>query len=271
MLDLETPRKLLPNGLNINEKLYRTLGYNLNDPRSPNLLFNRTPIQFIKRAEPSETSQPSVEFTEIIEDSINSFESALSLICEEFSQSLTSETSPETPCKLLETNFDEEIKTQEHDDPRSPSIGIERTPITLKQNEIENSPVNNEIYVQINEMFREVTEEIKQYTVKVQNNVEKNTIVYEDTQNVKYSTPKQETVVNNRTPLSCLGNNKGQSKIARAKPEIRKVFANTILKKGNNDENTPEMGKNISALHNSQPKSNKTLIPIARRGLAQRN
>lgn len=204
---------------------------------------------------------------------MNSFESALSSICDEFTKNLSA-TEVETPCKLLETNFGEEIKTEEHHDPRSPSIGIERTPIVFdKTNQIE--ILSNEIDEQINEMFKEVTEEIKQYTTKVQTNVvEKNTVVYEDTENVKYSTPHQQQQqdavipVNQRTPLSCLGN-RGQSKIARAKPEIRKAFANAIQKSGN-DENTPEMGKNI-IIHNSLPKSNRTQIPIARRGLAPRN
>lgn len=273
---METPQRNIKNQP-INDKLFKTLGYDLRDPRSPNIYFNRTPIQiFTKKQELSET-HPSVEFTEIAPDADFSFESALSSMCDEITTSLSKtniiDSSPNM--KLIETTFDANgIETLEHDDPRSPSIGIERTPIVFGKStnlvHMENisKPTIDD---QIDEIFKEVTEEIKQYTSKNHQNNDKMT-VYEEVEDVKYSTPKKQQHIDsvNRTPLSCLENKTTGNKTSKHS-EIRKLLTNSI-KKSTQDENTPEMGMQYQNIvqQKSISGSIKTRIPI-RRGLQPRN
>lgn len=275
--EFETPpyKMQLLNG-QLKNKLLRTLGCDLNDPRSPSQMINRTPITLNQLEKDNrgnefevniekETSVPSVEFQEIGNES--SFESRLSSMCEEFVKDLSSvgttgteeDESTKTDDKAtnkpeyLETNFDAIVPEQDDGtpkiDPRSPSFGIERTPLVFHEGLNANKV---EVDKDISELITNVISDIKVYTKKKNDEKvvnEKNQIVFEETESLKYSTPKKQSAFSNssgnRTPLSCLGNKKpvnGGVKnplLMHASLKKTKIPLGPMLVCQQNDENTP--------------------------------
>lgn len=253
---------------NLKDKLLKKLGYNLKDPRSPSHIISRTPI-VIKEKEQSvsESSMvPSIEFKEISSNTI-SFKSELLSVCHELGKSLT-EFHSDT---IQETNLDSTPKQ----DPRSPSIGIERTPLFFDRLETSGHNDSNDSNVdeEINKMVNELISDIKVYTRKSieakelsfdEPKVEELTnkkLVYEELEDVKYSTSKGTNTPKssnndgtpNRTPLQCLGN-KTQSKLnerVKNNNNLRKKITQSKKNFIFNDENdTSKHVKSVPKLTN---------------------
>lgn len=259
---------------NLKDKLLKKLGYNLKDPRSPSHVISRTPIILNDKEHPVADSSmvPSVEFKEI--SNTISFKSELLSVCHELSNSLTEFHSE----RIQETDLD----STPMQDPRSPSIGIERTPLCFDHIETRSPNDSNDSNVdeEINKMVNELISDIKVYTRKSieakelsfaagnstpkveEDLLQSKKFVYEEIDDIKYSiskvsnTPKSSNNegTSNRTPLQCLGN-KTQSKISARIKNTTSLRKHIKLTKKNfiyNDENdTPEEHiKSVSKLTN---------------------
>lgn len=233
----------------VKEKLLRDCGYNLFDPRSPNQLIVRTPMEFKHFNVTSNTNDSiaSLEYTEEF-NGMNSFESALSAACNEImgeynanyeDMKLKENTIEIARYKknetFLETNFEyvkdvlqtpmfQHIKNK--GDPRSPTVGVERTPIVFTDSEnlellLDDKKSNEEIVelvteaiintaVKINDPEPKTMSLRKLKAQKVENNTKQ--IIYEDGENINLSTPTKSNSDNKavgvRTPLSCVANTK---------------------------------------------------------------
>lgn len=274
------------------------------------MFLNRTPLNFRdidhnitndeSLLESTANLNPSVEFVEITNPStflheyneMESFESALSSICEELTQSFhetsTTEIKPESsPPKYLETNFDEP-------DPRSPSADIERTPLVLKEiitddktEQLEEEEKSKEeVDDEINDMVNEVISDMKKLTkplslLKPKEKFGKASAtttqtIFEDVENVKYSTPKKTTTANEtavRTPLGCVANRPHfRSKSSESAQKVKNVFGAHI--KGNSydeakvkvinrlDENTPKQFEEMHSNSKGVLLKSKSRIPV---------
>lgn len=143
MDDAQTPNNFMQ------RKLLRDLGYNYSvkelnmlDPRSPSLFIPRTPLDFKKVQDDGAVAADltnSFEYNECIEEaSCRNFNEKISNITlDDSNEELPAdgaEDVSEIRRKYLETNFDvvePKSKSEENDDPRSPSLNVYRTPIVL--------------------------------------------------------------------------------------------------------------------------------------------
>ncbi|KAJ0182591.1 hypothetical protein K1T71_001960 [Dendrolimus kikuchii] len=182
----------------------------------------------------------------------------------------TTHVSESKPRKLLETNFDymeynndifedshennqEEIdKTDDlncvpvfkilDDDPRSPSIGIERTPIVVAKMDENTSEVNIEDMSDdtLIKVLQNTNVELRQSVSKPTDKTPEGLLVYEDDTANLCDTPKKTKSANNsgsRTPLSCM-KNKTDAAHARSKsanmlydPKDQKICPSKIPKR----------------------------------------
>lgn len=247
----------------VKEKLLRDCGYNLLDPRSPNQLIMRTPMEVksFKVASNTNDSITSLDYTdEFI--GMNSFESALSAACNEImgdyntnSENMKLKESTveiarykKNETAFLETNFDyvksiiqtpmlQHIKNQ--DDPRSPTVG--RTPIVFNDTKNLESSVNdkesseeileNVTETIINETTKKYDEEPKKKILRKIKSQKVDTvkqIIYEDGENTNFSTPKKSNSDNSsvgvRTPLGCVANTKHMRSKPAFEPKSVKPF-----------------------------------------------
>ncbi|CAG9132371.1 unnamed protein product [Plutella xylostella] len=159
--------------------------------------------------------------------------------------------SVDKPTQLLETNFDyvednnETVQNEDSEqngimeqkaimkfrvlenDPRSPSVGIDRTPIVVPKIDEESSEDNVEEMSDdtLIKVLQSTNAELRQASSKTDNNPE-GLLIYEDESSTKINdTPKKsKSVANNgsRTPLSCM-KNKGDA------THIRSKSANTLI------------------------------------------
>lgn len=232
----------------VKDKLLRDCGYNLFDPRSPNQLIMRTPME-LKTLKIANNSIVSLDCTVEEFNGMNSFESKLSAACNEImgecSESYENGKKENTvdiavynkkETTFLETDFDyvkDVLQTpmfqhiQNKEDPRSPTVGLKRTPIVFSDAE------NLE---KLNKTDKESIEEaIEIITEKIEKSMPENIIslkikpkkIYEDGENINLSTPKKtnsDTTFGVRTPLSCVANTKHlRSKLAFEPKSVSKV------------------------------------------------
>lgn len=230
---------------------------NLLDPRSPTTLINRTPIIWKNKVSPTGRAG---EFAELVNDSVIS-DVSMEILTKEEEESLPSlkEEAEKNNLSKKETSQQQEI------DPRSPTIGIARTPLVLEPEkkkdqdnllknvteklistalfERQKQPVEAEV-------VSEPEEKIPVVTKRVQ-------LIYEDFDDVRFSTPpkSKKPLKNqeNRTPLSCLGN-----KTPSAKP-YPQINSSTPIKSKN-------PGINIFPDENSMSveykRENRSRIPV---------
>lgn len=218
----------------VKEKLLRDCGYNLFDPRSPNQLIMRTPMELnnFKVTSTTNDSIASLDYTEEF-NGMTSFESALSAACNEIMGEYNENTVDIARYKnkettFLETNFDyvkDVLQTpmfqhiQHKEDPRSPTVGVKRTPIVFSDNEnlelkVDNKEPEEEILEVVTETVinKSVQNKIIARKLKPQKTETTNQKIYEDGENINLSTPKKTNSDNNtvgvRTPLGCLANTK---------------------------------------------------------------
>lgn len=252
----------------VKEKLLRDCGYNLFDPRSPNQLIVRTPMEFKHYKVTSNTNDSiaSLEYTEEF-NGMNSFESALSAACNEIMGEYNERNEDmklkentieiarykKNETTFLETDFDyvkdvlqtpmfQHIKNKV--DPRSPTVGVERTPIVFSDAEnleipfddkesnegivelVPEAIVNTAIKIQEPDPKKKILRKIKPQKV---DNIKQ--IIYEDGENISLSTPKKSNSDNNsvgvRTPLSCVANTKHmRSKLAFESKSVTPFISN---------------------------------------------
>lgn len=218
----------------VKEKLLRDCGYNLFDPRSPNQLIMRTPMDLknCKVVSNTNDSIASLDYTEEF-NGMNSFESALSAACNEIMGEYNGNTGDnarytKNETTFLETNFDyvkdvlqtpmfQHIQHKEDHiyDVRSPTVGVKRTPIVFSDTEnLELQVVDKESEEKITEIVinKSLPNKMIELKIKPQKSEYINQKIYEDDQNIHLSTPRKTNSENNtvsvRTPLSCVANTK---------------------------------------------------------------
>lgn len=204
----------------------------------------RTPME-LKNFKVANDSITSLDYTEEC-NGMNSFESKLSAACNEIMAEVNEsyenmkikENKVETA--FLETNFDyvkDVLQTpmfqhiQHKKDPRSPTVGLKRTPIVFSDAENLEIPDNNDDKESFEEAVVVVTEKIKESipSKSVSNKIiapKMNTQkIYEDGENINLSTPKKTSSdFGVRTPLSCVANTKHmRSKLAFEPKSVSKV------------------------------------------------
>lgn len=221
------------------------LGCDLRDPRSPNVYINRTPMSLSNAISKTETvvdvTNASVEFAEINESNIidkiqpRALDDELDDTVENSIKCIDVEDIVEVDVSAAEELFETEINTIDTTpvlksyvldpvDPRSPSIGIQRTPLLLDGSE--GSPKVTTIVTEPDVTDENTNVEIK-ITPKIHKEVRKTETIYEDTENIKYSTPKKllqliadGKEMKERTPLSCVGNRSHLLKFASHNAKI---------------------------------------------------
>jgi hypothetical protein len=178
------------------------------DPRSPTAFINRTPIIWKNKVSPI----AKTEFAELVNDSVLS-DVSLEILTREEEASL-----PSLKEQAEKNDFNNREPLQLEIDPRSPTIGIQRTPLVLEpekkkeDNLLKNvteklvsaAVLNKPKPQEVDTALESDEPEVAQATTKrVQ-------LIYEDFENVRYSTPpktkKPAKKQENRTPLSCLAN-----------------------------------------------------------------
>lgn len=211
----------------LKNRLLRDLGYaNLNDPRSPSQQINRTPIS-LKVPQYSDDSIGEENFVSFSEESWNEI-SDIPNDDGEYNEQESNMLPQSSKNSYLETHFDLtelELSLNSKIDPRSPSMGVERTPIVLKEIATTSPSIaseiltSNEIEQIENNVEPAVIDELITNSVEP-NNAQKLNLIYEDDEvpvaaaaaPTVYSTPKQKSIknngsqINNRTPLGCLAN-----------------------------------------------------------------
>ncbi|KAL4702965.1 hypothetical protein ACJJTC_008743 [Scirpophaga incertulas] len=124
------------------------------------------------------------------------------------------------PHKFLETNFEyvehvnddtscDDVIQILDDDPRSPSLGIERTPIVIsKTNLNKNENVEDMSDDTLIKVLQNTNAELRQTILKQDDKYPEGLLVYEDESTALNMTPKKSISTSNgcRTPLSCMKN-----------------------------------------------------------------
>lgn len=293
-----TPRKTPNSGLK--QRLIKALGgYNLLDPRSPSQLIARTPLNFVQKSEEKgELGRKTLE----LETSIDSKRDLESKPEEE-----------ENPYSIFEENLDDsrenhvekvsnpdpvEVSIDAFDglvitkDPRSPSEGIPRTPMTFAVGTLQTPSVEmQQCFVQESKISEEKTTsdtkiiETKSTTLIKsiykdlvrRDPIHRNLIQNDDDDDethISRTTPiKKPTETKERTPLSCVANRTRSARPMKPKNLLGNVFEDNFSPKIEEtreiDENTPiqatgqKLGGKTTSNSQSITKS-KSKIPVIR-------
>jgi hypothetical protein len=173
------------------------------DPRSPTYHIDRTPIVFIDENADNEvniTLDASQNNSYIVED--------VTASVHEISLALIDEAEPPMDM-VVENSVMKFIRSHNTEDPRSPSVGIERTPILVQADiAVQEEIVEEETTVAIPETPQE--EQKAEFKPSLAAASVLNSFIFEELDSIKFSTPKKAMLGNGdglqRTPLSCLGN-----------------------------------------------------------------
>jgi hypothetical protein len=265
--DLSNPTTPLKNtAAHIYQKMLR----NTFDPRSPSINIDRTPIVFIDEND---------EVNDITLDAENDTHiSDIQISIQEVSQALQETNIDETkPTLLLDKNPLHKLIKSEEIDPRSPTVGIDRTPIAFKAEIVEEIVIAENLTTKDDPVL--IVAKVKENNLlKVQNVTLKpiNNLIFEDDGNIKFSTPKKTSLLTGgeelqRTPLSCLANKGiGNSKVRKIRAE--NIFNNSknnlkIFMDEQENEKTPVLSNAGNKLQNSalMALSAKSKIPVFNR------
>lgn len=302
-----TPRKTPNSGLK--QRLIKALGgYNLLDPRSPSQLIARTPLAFGKQKESIENVGLGKKNL-VLETSIDSRNGEVD------------ENQDENPYSIFEENLDDEPEIEEEatieqkhsspstievsvdafdglvisKDPRSPSDGIARTPLTFALGTLQTPSIEmqqsftQEVQIQEKIPIKSETVETKQEKSSTQTLIKSiykdlvrrdpihRNLLHEDENEADLSrtTPiKKTTETKDRTPLSCVANKNRTKKTMQPKNLLGNVFEDNFSPKieptmiGSGDENTPiQVGTNeqkLGRMTTSSVSKSKSKIPVIR-------
>ena len=238
------------------------------DPRSPSTFIDRTPMVFKDEPMLKNDTVPSVEFNEITNDSIDFVQSMDDMkidprspsydilrtplvfndtIEEDEFQDVEEDNIPEEPeFKEVIVEPIEAMEPNAVNDPRSPSIDIERTPLVL--NVKDNEEIITEKVEKPVKIFQIVDEsESSDDGSKSNNYVETITVmsvkpketndaksllktIYQD-ENVKYGTPNKKLIAadeKQRTPLGCVANKTGLKLASKQKSNSNNIKGRMI-------------------------------------------
>ncbi|XP_059045931.1 uncharacterized protein LOC131841589 [Achroia grisella] len=209
------------------------------------------------------------------------------------------------PTKLLETNFEyvegENNKTDENvfsgddidffkfdikqipvfkildEDPRSPSVGIERTPIVVakKTENISNENVEHMSDDSLIKVLQNTNAELRQNVVKPQEKNSDGLLIYEDESDNINDTPKKSKSASNsgsRTPLSCM-KNKSDTGHSRSKsantlydPKNPAIGLSKVSRKASHIPRLKSLSKQVKTISTGSTISLKTIGKTATLG-----
>lgn len=275
----------------LKQRLIKALGgYNLLDPRSPSQLFARTPLSFKKSDEKKDGEQGLGNINRILETSLDVshlqdesdahnpygiFEDQL----DEQEQDIAEEVFEKDGSKT--ENPDSSVKTYEliHvEDPRSPTEGIERTPLSLSPN-LDETPKTIYTAVQQEQILSQPKPEKPQTTsliktiykdLKKKDPIFTDLLLEDDWNEEGKSTPVKKATTKltdvERTPLGCLVN-KTLNLNFNSTP-IKDVALPPLFDNLESDENTPvDTQATRKVVNKSVSASAKTRIPMRVRRL----